>query len=264
VGHPSPAKLSAYAEDELGPRDAEAVQEHLALCPSCARFYLDLTTFPALDAGEAATALSRDQEREDWAALQDRLAELQGPVEVPPLEEVSAPEAGVETAAALPLTEKRPVPWYRSVSVLQLLSASLLLISMALGAWSFSLFMKRGQPKLNMEIVDLRPVSDIDRGGPGVAAVEEVPAGASSYVFILLSADGGSASEHSVEVADAEQPAGEVLWSGIGLRRREAGSFSLEIPRHLLSPGRYRIRLFEGAGEDRRPLAEYFFRVVAE
>ena len=34
--------LKAYRDDDLSPQDVESLQNHLSLCNSCARFYLDV------------------------------------------------------------------------------------------------------------------------------------------------------------------------------------------------------------------------------
>ncbi len=85
-----------------------------------------------------------------------------------------------------------------------------------------------------------------------------LPAWAGRLVLILNLANAGSSpEEYRLEVTDAED---RVVWSRSGVRRGPEGTVTLELPRALVSPGSYRIRLSGRRGAGFATVAEYSVR----
>lgn len=89
-------RLTAYREGALSEAESEEVQEHLSLCPRCARLLLELRDFEAAAAGEVEPGPESLRE-EAWAALSRRLAPP--PLAAPP--PARAPRGLYALAAAL-------------------------------------------------------------------------------------------------------------------------------------------------------------------
>jgi hypothetical protein len=68
-GHPAPRQLTAYQAGTLPPPEADAIQEHLAVCRHCAELLLDLVAFTAPQPTEATLL---DQGEPAWHAPRSR------------------------------------------------------------------------------------------------------------------------------------------------------------------------------------------------
>jgi anti-sigma factor RsiW len=108
-------------------------------------------------------------------------------------------------------------------------------------------------PQVNVWVDDLRPTSDVVRGGPG--EVKELPAGIAA-VAMLQPTHEEVHKDHRIEVVDA---AGKVAWRADGLRRSAADDFAVLLP--ALKPGAYTIRLSALEGGKRVELESYSVRV---
>jgi hypothetical protein len=113
-----------------------------------------------------------------------------------------------------------------------------------------------GPAQVNVAVFDLRPTADVVRGGPGEVA--ELPA-ASAAVAILQPSHEETHKDHRIEVVNAADPAGKVVWSAEGLRRSAQGDFPVLLP--ALKPGSYTVRISALEGGKRVDLESYAVRV---
>lgn len=109
------------------------------------------------------------------------------------------------------------------------------------------------QPRVNVLVADLRPTSDVVRGGP--AEARELPANVAAVVM-LQPAHEENHKNHRVEVMDA---AGKVVWKADELHRSADDDFTVLLP--ALKPGSYTIRLSSMEGPKRVELESYAIRV---
>lgn len=235
-GHPAPELLFEYQEGLLTPVQAEEVQDHLALCPDCARMVLELagTVPPAVPA--ATARLSEREMAEVWPGLRERL----------PLPAASSP------ARRRPL-ERVALP----------LAASFLAATVGLSIWAASLLQDRqrlARPQANVAIVNLAPQGEgmlREKARRG----EIVPQGAEEVLLVLNLADLRRFPAYRAEILTAAD--GRLLWAGDDLERSARGNFTLRLPLSFIPPGRYRIRLFGLDGGRREPLADYEIDLTA-
>lgn len=234
--HPSPAQLAAYHAAELPAAQAERIEEHLALCAGCTRFLLDLALFFGEEGhvpeAPVAGRLSDEEMAAEWAALRQRVA---------------GEEAGVREGA--------PTPWHRSVPVLRLLAASLALVAVALGSWTFVLRRAAREPRGDVQVV--RPMPEGARGGqlddrerfgtgPGLVVLE-----------LVLHPAWEMFASYTVEIAGPGRTGADVVWRSGALEPGQGGAIPVVIPGGYLQPGRYVVRL-QGLGESGpEPVGEY-------
>jgi hypothetical protein len=259
ASHPSPAQLAALRNGELQGEAAEAAEEHLALCPSCNRFFLDLAAFPDLEAqaGEGGAAGGSEpaggDTEEEWAALARRIEEVDGGA----VDGVgSGGPAGepAELVAPGPPEAPRGPSWYRSVPALQLLAAGLGVAAVGLGVWSYALSQRARAPRTDVDVVTLLPRGEEARGSAEGNAVSTRMA---SYLLVLTRSSGEEYPAYSLEVIDPSAPGKPVIWRRDGLLSSEDGVVTLEISRDFFPPGRYELRLFGLRGAARQPVEEY-------
>lgn len=232
--HPAPERLLEYQEWLLGQAEAEAVQDHLALCPECTRKVLELagTLPPELPAGVAP--LSDEQMAEIWPAIRGRLP-------------LSAP---------IPLETGRPrrQAWRTALP----LAASLLLATtLAASYWAGSMLRENrrlAEPRVNVAVEDLVPVGQTDVRRER-SSRKDVSPQAEAVLLVLNVADLRPFPAYGAEIR--EGPQGPVLWSSDRLRRSSRGNFTVQLSRPFPGSGPYRIRLFGIDGDRRELLAEY-------
>jgi hypothetical protein len=232
-GHPAPELLFEYQERLLTPVQAEEVQDHLALCPDCARMVLELAgTVPPAVPG-APSRLSEREMAEVWPGLRKRL----------PFP--AAPSPAWAWAWRRPL-ERVALP----------LAAAFLAATVGLSVWSASLLrdqQRLTRPQANVAIVNLAPQGqEVLREGKRPSAV---PRDAEEVLLVLNLADLRRFPTYRAEILTAAD--GRLLWAGDDLERSSRGNFTLRLPLSFLPPGRYRIRLFGLDGGRREPLADY-------
>ncbi|HEX3127959.1 MAG TPA: zf-HC2 domain-containing protein [Thermoanaerobaculia bacterium] len=109
------------------------------------------------------------------------------------------------------------------------------------------------RPQVNVWVDDLRPTSDVVRGGPG--EVKELPAGTAA-VAMLEPGHEETHKNHRIEVVDA---AGKVVWKADELHRSSHDDFAVLLP--ALKAGSYTIRLSAMEGPKRVELESYAIRV---
>src|SRR5262245_17925983 len=114
------------------------------------------------------------------------------------------------------------------------------------------------RPQLNVPIIDLDP-RDSTRGQstPSVPTVD-VPAGAHLFTLILHVAGQPSHESYELEVSDQR---GDTVWRGSGLQRSPYDTFTVTLPRRLISVGQYRIRLYGIRAGRQERVADYAVRV---
>jgi hypothetical protein len=260
AGHPTPEDLLAYHAGELDLGRRQAVHNHLALCRDCTRTVLDLSDLPAAEAAAGATPVSRDELAARWQALVAALeAEALAPGSV-----LASPATASPTTGG-----RRPVGGaavLRSRPVYRLALAASVVLSFALGAWSWTLRRQVEDlraPQVNVVVSDLLPVEDARRrAGEDWSATVEVGPGRSPYVLILNLAEPSSFSTHRLEVERLDPPSPRVAWTEDGLEPGPLGSFHVAIPGDFLPAGSYRLQLFGLAGEELRLLAVYEARIA--
>jgi hypothetical protein len=236
VEHPAPEELLDYHSGDLAPAETQRNQEHLALCPVCARTLLDLDSFPDVEPVREEDRLTAAELTGQWRRFQD-------------------------TAQRLAPSRERPRP--ASPAVLAL-AAALLFAVVGLSLWNVQLrnaVRDLSQPEAGVLVADLVPRGEAIERAEGGEDTVRVPPWADRVLLILNLADPATAREYRVEIATQD---GREVWSRRGVHRSADGTFALQIPRRFLPPGRYRIRLSglrDGAEE---PVAEYGAQIVHE
>ncbi len=254
--HPSSDLLLAYHGRELVEVEAEALREHLALCPECAQRALDLASL----SGRAA----RDGDAESPA-----VAPMARPLEAAEAWEDTRRALAAEglfhaSHAAPPEAESRfsrsslfgPRLAYAAAAVLLLTSVGLSLRLADAGRNLAELERARA----NVVLVDLHPLAASAPRADDLPPPEVAIAAGEDLVLILHLLDPGTYDRYRAEAFDAQR---RTLWSTDALRRSPEGDFTLLLPRRQLAAGRYLIRLHGLEGERADLLAEYHLRFVA-
>ncbi len=238
---PAPEDLVAYRAGELGKEAEEALQRHLSLHPESAREYLDLASFPQLEAPGEELRLSDREVGEALARMRARIQEEEE--EGPPAAGKEPPQAADAAAVIHPFPEERRHTRRRR-------GWTLLLAAMALpvlGAfWIGTLYGTASEPRY-AAVIDL----DTTRGARPFAVSRH----AEQILLIVHGVDLGTYPRGQLEIAT---DSGEVLRSHeIGAAPDEESLLYLALPRDVLADGNYRIRLFGDDGGRRRLLKEY-------
>ncbi len=127
---------------------------------------------------------------------------------------------------------------------------------------TWNLFLWRGrlgppEPAVNVPIFDLDP-GGMTRGAEATERNFEVASDVELVTLILNLGEEPAHAGYALELADS----GDVLvWQGTGLERSPYDTFTVVLPRAMLAPGRYRLRLFGLDGHRRVLLEEYAFRL---
>lgn len=229
--HPAPEQLFEYQEGLLSREEKAEVQDHLALCPDCARMVLELSGTVEPELPEVEAALSEERMAVLWPELRRRLP-------LPP--------------------QPRATHWRRSFEHVALpLAASLLVATLVASFWVWSLVRENRlltRPQVNVAVRDLVPLDEqeVRRDEEGNAGV---PREAEAVLLVLNLADLRPFPTYRAEVLDA--PDGKLLWVSDALQRSTRGNFTLQLPRPFPGSGHYRVRLFGVDGGQPEPLAEY-------
>jgi hypothetical protein len=105
-------------------------------------------------------------------------------------------------------------------------------------------------PLVNLPFVWLSPGETV-RGDPNAVSL---PADA-PVLLLLLDAGTGPGAEYRLEIV--RRDTGKVIWDRGGLRKTGLAEIALAVPRSVLPPGRYRLRLFGLAGGESELMKEY-------
>jgi len=234
--HPSPELLVMYHEERLPTDQAEEVRAHLVTCADCAAQLLELADLIETDGSSAAEDVSPQDLTAAWERQRRRLF---------PGASVAHLEQRRESFA--------PRRWSWGLAASLALATGLGIIVLA--QWRTIEHLKK--PQANPPLVNLVPVGALQRGSE--RAVElRVPAGAERAWVILNPSEPADRSAYEVALISSRD--GKTVWLFHGLLASEAGNFRLEVPRALLRPGSYRLRLRE---EQRaRPRASEVFELT--
>jgi hypothetical protein len=228
--HPMPDELVDYQAGDLNQKERARIQDHLAVCPDCARAVLEMDAFPDVGVLPAAVRPSGRDLAAAWERFQDR------------------------TGPRWPARRRPfrvPVPRYG-------LAAALALAILALAFHSGRLW--EGSARGALQVVDLLPPGDAVRSaspGPGEGAVRLEPWARGLVLLLPLGAAEGEEGEarpaHEVVITAAD---GRERWREGGLHGGPDGTLVLVVPRRL-PPGAYRVRLYDAAALGRPAEAEY-------
>lgn len=232
--HPSPGELLDYQAGDLAEEERERLQDHLALCPGCARTVLDLSAFPDVEPLREEDRLADSALASEWRRFQDR--------------------AGAAPAPRRPALFFPPrLAWALAASLLLAVAG----LSIRVGRLRDEVNTLSG-PRVNVLVADLVPRDEaVERSPDGEEAIR-VPEGAERLLLVLNLAEAPSYPGYRIEIAAL---GGTRIWSHEGLRPSADGNFTLEVPRRLLADGRYVIRLYGLKGNAATRVAEYAVRV---
>jgi anti-sigma factor ChrR (cupin superfamily) len=259
--HPTPETLVAYRAGELPSEAAEALRDHLALCPDCAEMLLDLATFEQFTPSEESAGLTDGDVGAAWQRMQQRLApvvEMVDRVETPEAAPVVAQEKEPEPLPFVPrASEYEPVVLRRKLRTAYAMAAVLAGCVVGLTVWGMTL---KGQvrasstPERNVHLVDA--FQDGNRG-----AEETVPAIRGKHLLYLhIFGEIPQAPEYGAEVRD---PAGVLILRASGLVPVQEGVFSMRLPVDQLVPGTYHIAFFGVTGGQWQKLDTLSFQAAS-
>jgi hypothetical protein len=235
--HLTEDEIAAYHAGLLAPDQEARAQDHLLACPACTDLLLGLEEL----AGEGEPV----PPGEVAAAWQQMRTLLPLPAKEP----------------APPLPAPLPFPTARRTAVPQwfgALAASLLVAVVGLSFYAASLrrtVNELSSPQPDAPVVDLFP--EPLRGGK-----DEVPTttpDARVFLLVLNPTDSRTFPRYELEIA---RSGGAVVWHG-DLRRNDVGSFTLSLPRGVVSEGDYRLHLWGDGAAGRVVLGEYGLRIAA-
>jgi hypothetical protein len=226
--HPMPDELVDYQAGDLNQIERARIQDHLAVCPDCARAMLEMDAFP--DAGAlppSARPTGRDLTAA-WERFQDRTSRWPAPRR----------------------SFRVPIPRHG-------LAAALGLVILALAFHSGRLWEESSRGAL--QVVDLPPPGEVVRSaspGNGESAVRVEPWARGLVLLLPLGVpegETGTRPAHEVVITAAD---GGERWRERDLHGGPDGTLALVVPRQRLPPGVYRVRLY-GAAPGRPAEAEY-------
>lgn len=259
--HPSPADLAAFQAGALSRDAADGVEEHLAACPGCTRYFLDLAALSdGRVEGREGERLSDEEVAADWEAIRRRIDE---PAAAAPVEpgmasgDIARGDSAEESPPAAPPPVADRDTWYRTVPPLRLLAAGLAVAALALGAWSYSLLREAREIRADVQIVSLLPRGEGVRGG---GEEHQISAGTGPSVLVLTRFGEEDYPDHALEIVEAGEETGRLIWRADGLELQREGSsriLAIQLPAGSLPPGRYVLRLFGLGQGERRLLAVY-------
>jgi len=249
--HPPPETLVAYHGRHLAGAAADALQEHLAGCPSCTAVLLDLAAFDDAAGDEEAAATDEEPSAAadfaaaaEWRALRGRLPA----------------EAAAGTAAERPVrVSHRPAAWvpWAAAAALALVAFGLGFQVLRLDRRADSLQARLDTPQADVPIVYLDAVTrDEEQAGDaeplppdgGVLLVVVTPEEPEAYAAYTLAVEDATGARHTV--------------AGLHPSPRY-GTLRAALPRDALSAGRLAVTLF-GIDDDgeRHEVARYSFQLA--
>jgi hypothetical protein len=111
-----------------------------------------------------------------------------------------------------------------------------------------------GEPIVNLPVVWLA-ADEALRGQPSAV---KIPADARLVALILELGTAPALPRYRLELY---RSSGQRIWSADGLRKTGAMELTVALPRPLLRPGTYSLRLYDPAAADRQPIATYSLAV---
>lgn len=116
----------------------------------------------------------------------------------------------------------------------------------------------RPEALLNVPIVGLAPKDPVR----GEIQEETLPAGVDLLFLLLSVTDTRAFPSYHLEITDKDS--GRVAWKGEGLKASRLNEVSLTLPRNVLPPGDYRLRLYGLKDDGAEEVGEYEVRIVHE
>lgn len=198
-----------------------------------------------LDGDDLGAEVDGDPDYGDWCEM---LAEARSALEGSP----GVPEAPVPA----PLGERSRRRYGPFGHPYALAASILLAVALAFTALQWRReAASGGEALVNLPVAWLTP-SERVRGGPTTVSV---PGGAEQVLLVLEVRDPAAYSAYRLRIQD--RGSGETVWSHDRLTKSGAVELAVVLPRRLLAPGEYRLRL-EGLGDDgARTVAEYVLGV---
>lgn len=235
--HLTEDEIAAYHAGTLPPDQEARAQDHLLACPTCTDLLLGLEELSGegdpVAPGEVAAA---------WQQMRALL----------PLP-AKEPAAVLPAPLPFPTARRTAVPaWFGA------LAASLLVAVVGLSLYTASLrrtVNELSSPQANAPIVDLFP--EPLRGGKDEMAT--LATDARVFLLVLNPTDSRPFPRYELEIA---RTGGAIVWHG-DLTRNDVGSFTLSLPRSVVSPGEYRLHLWGDGAAGREVLGEYGLRIAA-
>ena len=248
---PTPDELIAYAEGTLPESERGRIEAFTTADPQVARTLIDLESFPEVEPAAAGEELSEDELAAGWEDLRDGLR-----------------EAGVLPGEPAAVGPPAPPPGRRGAALgsrAGQLAAVLAVTTVGLGLYVAGLHLSGrvggpGPPRLNPVVKSLLPVGAGGERSSGEVEAVALPPTSDSLVLILSVLEAPATPGIRLEVYDAS---GRRVWQTGGLVRNPDGTFSVDLPRGLLAPGRYRLELV-GTDGRHRPIATYELDLAIE
>ncbi len=233
--HPDHDDLIAYHERTLQAAEAEDVEEHLALCPDCARNALDLTALLEPD-----PLKDDDTPESDWPALREAL-EKEG------LLGESLMTRWQSVARAL-----------RSPRFAYAVAAVFFVAAMMQWVWLAGI--RPVPPQADIALVDLFP--DDSTGFRDESGSQPITGTGPEdhFVLILNVFDPRTFPHYRIDILDPENAP---IWSSDVAEASPEGNFTVLVSRKHLPAERYRIRLYGIEDTHPEPLADYTLRLKA-
>jgi Putative zinc-finger len=248
--HPTPETLTAYHAGDLTPAAAEDVQEHLAVCPHCARLLLDLPAFLEAPAADLETL---DVEADaSWRAIRVRLP---GPPQT-----AGRRREPMRAWGAAQGTPRQA--WPRLAVAATFAGVALIAVPLWIIARQLA------SPELAPATLELStPEGQRGTAKPPKPPPATVHVQAASTTFLLRLARpqpdlhfrlellaGGAAGETGAPASRAlPAPAVTIV---------DARTLVLVLARRQLSPGSYRLRVLDAEQPAAEPLGDFQFQVV--
>lgn len=214
--HPAPEILLAYHGQRLDEVEHDAVQGHLAACPACTEFVLEIGR------SEEAGASTDPEVERALAAIHERLGAMGRPPTTARRWPVLLPLAALFAFAALGLGAFV----VQQAARLDVQQGQITALEAELAALP--------KPDHSFEIVSLQPADELVRGA-------RPPVIDGPVLLVLNHLATGADVEYRAELRTAS---GQKVWSWNGMRPTAIGNFTVELPASLRHPGRYKIDLY--------------------
>jgi hypothetical protein len=113
------------------------------------------------------------------------------------------------------------------------------------------------QPQLNAPVIDLDPNDSVRGASTGTSRTVRIPGKANVFTLILNVAGQPSFPEYSLDILGTGRVS---VWSGRGLLKSAFGTFTVVIPRRLLTSSQYQFMLYGLRGNRRQLIEDYRVR----
>ena len=229
ASHFEPDELFAYLAGELSGEEVEGLRDHLEGCGECLDRLLELEPLAEPEA-PPAEGVTDFELVAAGRAIRRRLADDDG--------DRARPQRPAWTART----------WPQAAAAIFLLT-TLGLTFQVTRLQRTVVEQRRGleQPRINVPVL----YADATRAGE---LTVELPAEDDFFLLMLMPTETRDFADYEVAISGAgERP----MWSARGLEMSAGGALRLGLSRRFLPPGRYRVRLFGLAGEDREMIEEY-------